>query len=523
MTGVNIEISLNDGGLTGGVTSIDLNQIDLPTGVTPAAVTVTPGATLTNWSIVDGESLVTGDLDIAIVRGNSVTAFPASAATVIATLAFDLPATNIPPATTGTKATLTDFGGTATLGTVTALSGSGFVNETVAALAADVTSDIVANISDVYAGDVTGNGDITAGDAQETLVSVSVGGDLSLPSGITTTTFTAQTLIPAWPDASLSGRLKAAIDTDSSGVIDASDTKRIATKPIAQLNQHSAFAVADVDEDGFIDGNGVNAGGITGITSLDAAYMLQFAVGIIGAFPTGTALDPAPSLIAANPGEMFRVASTSARPGAQMTVSLDLADVRDLLAGELRFDYDTAALRPVDVRIESSSTTPLIAHSTKSGDLGIAWASATPIENGVLQVVFEAAPGTSGIVPARVRGKRLVLNRTIVETDFEHRFAIEPYRFQLMANYPNPFNPETWIPFELAADADVTIRIYGVDGSRVRTLELGRQGQGVYTSRDQAAYWDGVNDQGERVSSGVYMCEITAGADRAMRRMVIMK
>ncbi|MAF12081.1 hypothetical protein CMK11_16680 [Candidatus Poribacteria bacterium] len=79
------------------------------------------------------------------------------------------------------------------------------------------------------------------------------------------------------------------------------------------------------------------------------------------------------------------------------------------------------------------------------------------------------------------------------------------------------------MPFELAAEADVTVRVYGLDGTVVRTLELGRRAIGEYRARDEAAYWDGRNESGEHVASGVYVYELLAGEQRAVRRMVISK
>jgi len=101
--------------------------------------------------------------------------------------------------------------------------------------------------------------------------------------------------------------------------------------------------------------------------------------------------------------------------------------------------------------------------------------------------------------------------------------ALTPQETLLLANYPNPFNPETWIPYQLAKPAEVTVRIYGVDGSLVRTLALGHQGVGVYESRSRAAYWDGKNAQGEPVASGVYFYTLTAGDFTATRKMLIRK
>lgn len=93
----------------------------------------------------------------------------------------------------------------------------------------------------------------------------------------------------------------------------------------------------------------------------------------------------------------------------------------------------------------------------------------------------------------------------------------------LLQNYPNPFNPETWIPYILAKDSSVTIYIYTASGQLVRTLALRHQKQGAYLFRNQAAYWDGNNDDGEAVSSGVYFYQLRAGDFSATRKMVIAK
>ena len=86
-----------------------------------------------------------------------------------------------------------------------------------------------------------------------------------------------------------------------------------------------------------------------------------------------------------------------------------------------------------------------------------------------------------------------------------------PKETTLLANYPNPFNPETWIPYQLAEPADVSVRIYSVNGSLVRRLSLGHQAAGMYRSRSRAAYWDGRNEFGESIASGIYFYTLTAG------------
>ena len=98
-----------------------------------------------------------------------------------------------------------------------------------------------------------------------------------------------------------------------------------------------------------------------------------------------------------------------------------------------------------------------------------------------------------------------------------------PEKTQLFANYPNPFNPETWIPYQLATDTDVQITIYNAQGVVVRMLELGHQSAGYYTGRDRAAYWDGRNAFGEQVASGIYFYQLETGTMSSMRKMVILK
>ena len=99
----------------------------------------------------------------------------------------------------------------------------------------------------------------------------------------------------------------------------------------------------------------------------------------------------------------------------------------------------------------------------------------------------------------------------------------KPGEFALYQNYPNAFNPETWIPYQLPDDMDVSIRIYSVSGQLVKNLELGHKTAGFYTSKDKAAYWDGRNEAGEKVSSGVYFYTIQAGDFTATRKMVVAK
>ena len=119
------------------------------------------------------------------------------------------------------------------------------------------------------------------------------------------------------------------------------------------------------------------------------------------------------------------------------------------------------------------------------------------------------------VTPTDVKNNRIELSELIV-------YAI-PTQTRLLLNYPNPFNPETWIPYQLAKDANVTLTIYDARGALVRRLEIGHQSAGYYTSRGKAAYWNGRNEIGELVASGLYFYQLGTPSFRQLRRMVNVK
>ena len=100
---------------------------------------------------------------------------------------------------------------------------------------------------------------------------------------------------------------------------------------------------------------------------------------------------------------------------------------------------------------------------------------------------------------------------------------VVPQETALHANYPNPFNPETWIPYQLAVPAEATLTIYDMNGGVVRRLKMGYQAAGMYQSRSRALYWDGRNERGESVASGLYFYTLRAGGFTGTRKMLIRK
>jgi len=100
---------------------------------------------------------------------------------------------------------------------------------------------------------------------------------------------------------------------------------------------------------------------------------------------------------------------------------------------------------------------------------------------------------------------------------------LRPTHTTLLQNYPNPCNPDTWLPYHLANDATVTISIYNAKGQLIRTIALGQKAAGLYLSKDKAAYWDGRNNIGEKIASGLYFYSLQAGDFTTTRCMLIIK
>ncbi len=123
------------------------------------------------------------------------------------------------------------------------------------------------------------------------------------------------------------------------------------------------------------------------------------------------------------------------------------------------------------------------------------------------------------------------ISQTITPYDLErasllvefHAKDFMPTKTYLLQNYPNPFNPETWIPYQIAQDAQVTIGIFNIAGELIRRIELGNQNAGWYVTKDRAAYWNGRNNAGEGVASGIYFYKLRAGKYSAVRKMLIVK
>ena len=140
----------------------------------------------------------------------------------------------------------------------------------------------------------------------------------------------------------------------------------------------------------------------------------------------------------------------------------------------------------------------------------------------VLEVSARSANPQIGVKPLRYTVTADDVRRSLIELPELVIYEI-PAETKLLANYPNPFNPETWIPYRLASDGYVTLTIYDLSGRVVRTLDVGHRVAAVYESRSKAIYFDSRNQFGETVASGVYFYHLLAGDYSATQRMLIVK
>ena len=217
--------------------------------------------------------------------------------------------------------------------------------------------------------------------------------------------------------------------------------------------------------------------------------------------------------------------------GESLTLSLNIADGENIAGYQATVTFDTSALRYV---------------SSANGDYLPAGAFAVPAvvtQNAVTLAATSLAGESNGdgtlaaltFEVVAVKASTLTLSDIIlsdsagvgsrprVENGQVIEAALTPKETALLPNYPNPLNPETWIPYHLAHAADVTLTVYDTKGVVVRRFELGHQPAGFYTARAKAAYWNGRNESGESVASGVYFYQLRAGDYTALRRMVIVK
>ena len=231
--------------------------------------------------------------------------------------------------------------------------------------------------------------------------------------------------------------------------------------------------------------------------------------------------------------------------GAQFTVSLEVVVGANVAGYQATVQFDTTALRyvssangdylPAGAFVVPAvvsgnqvtlAATALSGESEGDGTLATVTFEVIAVKASTLTLSDVVLSDSAGAAtrPQLENGQVTVSSAAApVQSAHPTLAAVTPQESALLPNYPNPFNPETWIPYHLTHDAAVTLTVYDAHGALVRRLDLGHQPAGYYTDRSKAAYWDGRNASGEPVTSGVYFYQFQAGDFSATRRMVILK
>jgi hypothetical protein len=278
-----------------------------------------------------------------------------------------------------------------------------------------------------------------------------------------------------------------------------------------------AYATTNIisQRTGDVSGNGT-------VSAYDAALILQYVVGLIDEFPVDSMSSP--FTITSRP-YVVSIPEQSAKVGERIHIPIVINDTTGLWAGGISLKYDQTILKALSVLPTMSlNGSYWKANIELDSEARFAFATTEPIkgQGNLLMVEFEVLPNTEGKISSLVLDN-ISLSNSLTITKINGSIQVIPSNFALLQNYPNPFNPDTWLPFKLAQDSHVTIQIYNQKGQLVRSISLGNKPAGVYVTKESAAYWDGRDSLGEKVSSGVYFYSLQAGEFRSTRKMVIVK
>ena len=236
-------------------------------------------------------------------------------------------------------------------------------------------------------------------------------------------------------------------------------------------------------------------------------------------------------------GELRLLMTPSVTDRRQLTVSIDTTSIADLYGYHFSIQYDSTVLELLTASPSPQLTDALqqsywnVSQQGTQLELMQARQGVTEgvaAEGALATLIFDVKETQVPTPPVQLVDVQLAdsLTRAIpVDLVAEQVSMTElfPDKPMLMQNYPNPFNPETWIPYQLSTDSAVVLSIYDSDGEPIRRFDLGYQYVGTYSTHDRAVYWDGRNNVGETVSSGVYFYHLKAGDYFQTRKMVILK
>ena len=287
------------------------------------------------------------------------------------------------------------------------------------------------------------------------------------------------------------------------------------------------------------------------ISAYDAALTLLFAVGLatptdaerqaadmngdgsIGADDAILILREAAGMAAPGAGTMpdnggrinIVLAEARGAAGESVTVPLTVDNISSLAGGDICITYDDKTLRAVDVSFDPEIM--LVSNIAEPGTVRMSFVRVKELGSETLaNIQFDIlADDTSAL---RIRSADLYSPEglPLISGTIDRRIisrAVSPEHSALLQNFPNPFNPDTWIPYQLREDGEVVINIFDMRGKLVREFDLGFRSAGLHVGQDRAVHWDGTNNAGETVASGVYFYSIRAGDFGAVKKLTVVR
>ena len=251
------------------------------------------------------------------------------------------------------------------------------------------------------------------------------------------------------------------------------------------------------------------------VRSNDAILILREAAGFTA---------PARKIIVGTPVTLS-IAEAHGTAGDRISVALRADNISALAGGDLRVVYDSDVLKAVEISTESDML--LATNLDDPGIIRIAFAQDKSIgEETLARIEFHVVKDATSVLSFAdadlYSSDGLPLKCRCIGSVFSS-WAVRPQRSALLQNFPNPFNPDTWLPYQLKEGSEITIQIFSASGNLIRGLNFGYKPAGLYISHDRAAYWDGKNEAGEQVASGVYFYTIQAGEFTATKKMILAK
>jgi len=289
---------------------------------------------------------------------------------------------------------------------------------------------------------------------------------------------------------------------------DVTDNGAVTSYDAARILQHTVRLFALVGEDSV-------AADVTGdgsISALDASYVLRYVVDEIAEFPAEggqqTKIVYAPRTV--------QVGETQVSPEGRLRLPVLIDDIDGVVAGEITLSFSG---RQEGILVSTTDLTSgyLLASNLQDGRIRISFAG-TESSTGagaVLELIFDEWDRE---LLSSLRLERVVLNEGRIPVRIAESTAETPNAYRLSQNYPNPFNPKTTISYDVAETGTVRLSVYTLAGQHIRTLADGERPAGTYS-----VAWDGTDDTGRDVASGVYLCRMEAGEYNAVRKLLLVR